>query len=55
MDTSAKTGSGESSVNRAPRRMRTIEEKLAIVEEVTEPGASVALVARKHGVKGGTA
>lgn len=50
MDTSAKSVSIESSVKRAPRRMRTIEEKLAIVEEATQPGASVALVARKHGV-----
>lgn len=50
MDTSAKSGSVESSVERAPRRMRTIEEKLAIVAEATQPGASVALVARKHGV-----
>jgi transposase len=30
--------------------MRTLEEKLAIVREAAEPGASVAAVARKHGV-----
>ena len=30
--------------------MRTLEEKLAIIEEATRPNASVALVARKHGV-----
>lgn len=50
MDTSAKSGSVESSVERGSRRMRTIQEKLAIVAEATQPGASVALVARKHGV-----
>lgn len=50
MDTSAKSGSGDSSVERAPRRMRTLEEKLAIIEEASRPNASVALVARKHGV-----
>jgi transposase len=32
------------------RRLRTSEEKLAILEEATAPGASVAAVARKHGV-----
>jgi transposase-like protein len=30
--------------------MRTLEEKLAIIEEATRPNASVALVARNHGV-----
>jgi transposase-like protein len=30
--------------------MRTLEEKLAIIEEASQPNASVALVARKHGV-----
>lgn len=33
-----------------PRRMRTIEEKRRIVEETLEPGASVALIARRHEV-----
>ena len=47
MDTSAKSGSGDSSVERKPRRMRTLEEKLAIIEEASRPNASVA---RKHGV-----
>ena len=32
------------------RRMRTAEEKRRIVEEAMVPGASVAAVARKHGV-----
>lgn len=50
MDTSAKSGSGDSSVERTRRRMRTLEEKLAIVEEASRPNASVALVARNHGV-----
>lgn len=30
--------------------MRTLEEKLAIIEEASRPNASVALVARHHGV-----
>src|SRR5688572_28384977 len=50
MDTSTKSDVGEPSVERASRRMRTLEEKLAIVKEAGQPGASVALVARKHGV-----
>jgi transposase len=50
MDTSVKSGSGDSSVERTPRRMRTLEEKLAIIEEASRPDASVALVARKHGI-----
>jgi transposase len=32
------------------RRFRTVEEKRRIVEEALEPGASVARVARTHGV-----
>lgn len=50
MDTSAKSGSGDSSVERTPRRMRTLEEKLSIIEEASRPNASVAVVARNHGV-----
>lgn len=50
MDTSAKSDGVDSSVERAPRRMRTLEEKLAIIEEASRPNASVALVARTHGV-----
>jgi len=34
----------------APRRMRTLEEKRRIVAEASAPGASVAEVARRHGV-----
>jgi len=37
-------------VKRAPRRRRSLEEKRRIVEETLEPGASVARVARAHGV-----
>lgn len=33
-----------------PRRMRTLEEKRRIVDEALAPGASVAAVARKHGL-----
>lgn len=33
-----------------PRRMRAIEEKRRIVEETLQPGASVALIARRHEV-----
>ena len=32
------------------RRMRTVEEKLRIVQETLMPGISVAAVARRHGV-----
>lgn len=35
---------------RERRRFRTVEEKRRIVEEALEPGASVARVARAHGV-----
>lgn len=34
----------------APRRLRTAEEKLRIVQETLIPGASVAQIARRHGV-----
>ena len=37
-------------VGRAPRRMRTAEEKLAIVAQTLAPGVSVAAVARQHDV-----
>jgi len=50
MDTSAKSGDEQASVGRATRRMRTAAEKIAIVEEASQPGASVSTVARKHGV-----
>jgi transposase len=41
----AEAGSG-----RRPRRFRTVSEKRRIAELTFEPGASVALVARAHGV-----
>lgn len=50
MDTSAKSDVDDTGRERARRRMRTLQEKLAIVEEATRPGASIALVARKHDV-----
>lgn len=50
MDTSTKSGSDDSSVERTSRRMRTLEEKLAILEEAGQPNASVAQVVRKHGI-----
>jgi transposase len=37
-------------VKREPRRRRTVAEKRQIVEQTLEPGASVAKVARSHGV-----
>jgi transposase len=43
MDTSTQAGS-------STRQFRTLEEKLSIVREASAPGASVASVARKHGV-----
>lgn len=51
MDTSAKGAVVASElVEREKRRLRTLEEKLLIVEEAMHPGASVAAVARRHGV-----
>lgn len=50
MDTSSKSEIDERAVERATRRMRTLDEKLAILKEAAQPGASVALVARKHGM-----
>lgn len=37
-------------VTSSARRFRSLEDKLSIVREASEPGASVAAVARKHGV-----
>ncbi|MEI9242308.1 transposase, partial [Pseudomonas aeruginosa] len=34
------------------RRRRTTQEKIAIVQQSFEPGMTVSLVARQHGVKG---
>jgi transposase len=46
VDTSVVTDSKR----RPPRRMRTLDEKRAIVAETLAPGASVAEIARQHGV-----
>lgn len=40
----------EARTGRRPRRFRTVSEKRRIAELTLEPGASVALVARAHGV-----
>jgi transposase len=48
VDTSKKSES--ESEESATRRIRTLEEKLKILAEAAKPGASVALVARKHEV-----
>jgi transposase-like protein len=52
MDTSTSMTVKTSTSGRSPtlRRMRTLEEKQCIVAEATAPGASVAEVARRHGV-----
>lgn len=50
MDTSPKSEIDERAAERATRRMRTLDEKLTILKEAAQPGASVALVARKHGM-----
>lgn len=52
MDTSTSmtVKTGASGRSPAPRRMRTVEEKQRIVAEASAPGASVAEVARRHGV-----
>lgn len=49
MDTSSKRDDGANS-ERMRRRMRTPQEKQALVLEALQPGNSVAAVARKHGV-----
>lgn len=50
MDTSPKSDPNGGDAERATRRIRPLEEKLAILREASEPGASVAAVARKHGM-----
>jgi transposase len=50
MDTSDQASVGVGEADISPRRMRTNEEKRRIVEEALVPGASVAAVARRHGV-----
>ena len=49
MDTT-QTEQARGSGSRPPKRYRTVEEKRRIVEETLRPGASVARVARAHGV-----
>ena len=50
MDTSPKSEIDDGAAERGTRRIRTLEEKLEIVREASKPGASVAAVARKHGM-----
>ena len=50
MDTSDQASVGVDESDISSRRMRTNEEKRRIVEEALVPGASVAAVARRHGV-----
>lgn len=53
MDTTPKASSKRLPISvstRASRRLRPMAEKRAIVEETLEPGASVAVVARRHEV-----
>jgi transposase len=51
VDTSTAIGAVDTLGRRvAPRRYRTVEEKIQIVTESRMPGASVAEVARRHGV-----
>lgn len=50
MDASTKSDVDERGVAVGTRRVRTFEEKLAILKEAAVPGASVAAVARKYGM-----
>lgn len=52
MDTSSQAGSESSSTNTIVRKLqrRTVEQKRKIVEETLAAGASVARVARAHGI-----
>ena len=50
MDASTKSDVDERGVAVRTRRIRTFEEKLAILREAAVPGASVAAVARKYGM-----
>ena len=40
----------EGAAERETRKIRTLEEKLSIVAETMRPGASIAAIARRHGV-----
>lgn len=48
MDTSVSADASENTP--ATRRIRTLAEKLSILQEADRPGASVAAVARRHGI-----
>lgn len=50
MDTSTVAVSKNTSARSAKRRMRTLDEKRQIVEEVLRGGESVAMIARRHEV-----
>ena len=50
MDTSDQASVSAGNADIPPRRMRTNDEKRRIVEEALAPGASVAAVARRHGL-----
>ena len=50
MDTSTVVSEKNTSAGRGKRRMRTLEEKRRIVEEVLRGAESVAMVARRHEV-----
>jgi len=50
MDASPKSEIETVGAERASRHFRTLEEKLEILREAAKPGASLAAVARKHGV-----
>jgi transposase len=50
MDTSDQASVSIGAADIPPRRMRTNDEKRRIVEEALAPGASVAAVARRHGL-----
>src|SRR5690349_3258395 len=50
MDTSTVAASKNTSARAGKRRMRTLDEKRQIVEEVLQGGESVAVIARRHEV-----
>jgi transposase-like protein len=50
MDTSPKSDIDEHGTERSTRRVRTPAERRAILREAAQPGASIAVVARKHGM-----
>lgn len=50
MDTSTAAASKNTSARAGKRRMRTLDEKRQIVEEVLQGGESVAVIARRHEV-----